>query len=113
MAAVEHPGVRRSRLAWPSPVRLHDGERSLPAELVDISLTGARIRRPEDWRPAERLPLRLELLDPATVPLRLAVRVVRESPGELALRFEALGRDDEAALAELLARRGALSGGLD
>jgi hypothetical protein len=105
--------VRRTRLALRSPVSLYEGDATHLTELLDISLSGARVRRPASWRGVDQLPLLLEIASDSGETLRVGARVARESADELALSFDHVGRGEEAALAELLARRGSLTDGLE
>jgi len=67
------------RLFWRahfhSPVRIALGDRTVEAELCDISLKGALIEAPEDWtgRSGDRCRLKLELSDQAAIGMEATV----------------------------------------
>ena len=113
MHGADHPGVRRTRLALRTPASLFEGDTAHATELLDLSLSGARVRRPASWRGVDRLPLLLEIAGEAGESVRVGAHVARESADELALSFDHLGRGEEEALSELLARRGSLTDGLE
>ncbi|MCK7593376.1 PilZ domain-containing protein [Pseudomarimonas salicorniae] len=103
----DHPGVRRSRRRLQAEVYIEAEGRRLPVELLDVSLSGARIRPPADW-PPPRGAFRLELHIANEDPVSLPASVVRERAEDIALRFADLGPRLASQLEFLLERDGRL-----
>lgn len=102
------PGVRRSRSAL-SPgadVELTVGGRSVRAAILDVSLSGLRVLRPEGLDPAPGVVVQLAFPMDSDQPIALAGIVVRSSADQIAFHFEAGGQED--ALRALIRRRGQL-----
>ena len=106
-------GVRRSRnaLVPDTTVELRMAGASAEAAILDLSLSGLRVQRPEGLHvsPGQRAALAFPI--DADEPLVLAGTLVREGPAELAFRFEAAALPEEDALRALIRRRGRLLGG--
>lgn len=103
----DHPGVRRSRRRLQAEVHIEADGRRLAVELLDVSLSGARLRRPEGWN-ARHASVQLELRTGKEDPLRVAASVVRERPDEIALRFAELPARLSERLSGMLEREGRL-----
>lgn len=57
------------------------------AQLLDLSLGGARVDLPEDWAPSDGLALRLYFLADTEDPIVLAARITRVAIDHLGLEF--------------------------
>lgn len=105
-------GVRRSRnaLVPDTTVELRIAGARAEAAILDLSLSGLRVRRPAgfDASPGQRAELAFAI--DADAPLVLEGTLVREGPAELAFRFEA-AVPQEDALRALIGRRGRLLDG--
>lgn len=103
------PGVRKSRnLMAVVSARLITPVREWRTVIEDVSLSGLRVRRPEDYGPdvAELLEAEMTIRDmPA---LRLRARLMRLGETDLAFRFERLSPMLEAELRALIKRYGEL-----
>lgn len=102
------PGVRRSRSAL-SPgadAALTIGGRQVRAAILDVSLSGLRVLRPEglDAAPGDAVQLLFPL--DSDQPIALPGTVVRSGADQIAFRFDAGGQED--ALRALIRRRGQL-----
>ena len=103
----DHPGVRRSRQRLQVEVQLEAGGKRFPGQLLDVSMSGARLRRPEGWSPGGAA-VHLELTAAGGSPVSIPARVVREGEQELALRFVELPPGLSDWLGALLEREGRL-----
>jgi hypothetical protein len=99
--------VRRSRRRLQAEVYIEASGRRLALELLDVSLSGARLSSPRDWN-AQHLRVQLELQVGDAEPLRIAASVVREAAGEIGLRFAELAPRLSERLAAVLERNGRL-----
>jgi hypothetical protein len=102
-----HPGVRRSRRRLQAEVFIEAQGCRRALELLDVSLSGARLRSPGEWD-AQHVGVQLELQVGDEDPVRIAASVVREREGEIALRFAQLSPSLAERLGALLEREGRL-----
>jgi hypothetical protein len=108
----EHPGVRRSRRRLQAEVYIEAEGRRVPVELVDVSLSGARLKRPRDWDATPAV-VELELQAGEGELLRITATVVRDHSEVIALRFVDPGPRIGARLESLLEREGRLVQGIE
>jgi len=109
----DHPGVRRSRSVLHARGRFTLADQAFEAELIDLSLSGARFRMPAGFSADDGVPLGLELICGEARSPRLAGRLVRANAENFAVHFEHLGAQDEAALAAFIERHGEFADPID
>ena len=102
------PGVRRSRSALTpgADAELAMGGRRLRVAILDVSLSGLRVLRPEGLDPAPGVVVQLVFPLDSERPIALPGTVVRSSADQIAFHFEPGGQED--ALRALIRRRGQL-----
>lgn len=101
----DHPGVRRTRQQLPAKAWIGEPAVRREVALIDVSLSGARISRPDEWTPGcETLTLFLRMADGVAV--RIEAGVVREHSDELALRFVGLDAAAAVSLEQWLQQEG-------
>lgn len=102
------PGVRRSRSALNpgADAEIAIAGRTLRVAILDVSLSGLRVLRPDGLDPAPGVVARLRFPLDSDRPIDLAGTVVRSSSDQVAFQFDAGGQED--ALRALIRRRGQL-----
>jgi hypothetical protein len=83
-------------------VLMSRGGASHSTELVDISATGALLRRPPDWQGGMGQAWVLDLLFGPGLHIHLEARVARISPRHLGLAFTRIPEDKQVPLWNLL-----------
>lgn len=99
-----HEDRRRfRRVLFDSPVRIHDGASEFITTLLDISLKGAFLIRPEEWSIADESPVTMTvLLDDGTTKIRMEARVVHQQEDTLGLRCERIDMESIGHLRRLV-----------
>ncbi len=77
-------------------------DRQWQTELIDISLKGALIKRPDGWKAIESQPFILRLILADQIELRFEVRVVHMKNDHVGLQIEHLDLESAAHLHRLL-----------
>lgn len=101
----ETPGERRrfSRIPMDGTVRLHCGGDTREVELLDISLKGLLVARPEAWTAGPDTACQLELLPgEGDLVIEMAGTVVHTEPDHLGIRWDHIDMDSAAHLRRLL-----------
>jgi len=109
----EHLGVRRSRRLLRATAHIDIADRSWDAELIDLSLTGGRFRKPAGFAASDGVPLKLQIRCGASLSPMLSGRLVRGSEDSIAIHFEHLGARDERELEEFIQGNGSLADPID
>ncbi|MFP5374884.1 MAG: PilZ domain-containing protein [Gammaproteobacteria bacterium] len=110
MSLLTLTGFRRSRCTLAAQARVRSVHGECLAGVVDLSLTGANLRRPSGFDPPVGHPVEVELRCGPDGGRRLAIRgrVVRREPEALALRFELVSPMIERELQAILDAYGTL-----
>lgn len=106
------PGVRLSRAKLDATARIRIPGRTWLVDVVDLSLSGTLVERPEGMDLEVDSLASLELSCRETVTLRVQARLVRADSQHLAFVFESLGPSQEYDLRDLIDRRGSLKDGV-
>lgn len=103
-AAGEAPVQRRrfTRIAFDAEARLMAGARQWAVELLDLSLKGALVVRPEDWNGEAEAPLRLQLRLGEDVVITMDVSIAHQEDDRLGLRCEDIDLDSITHLRRLV-----------
>ena len=109
----QRPGIRRSRCLVEGVIRARAGGVDAEGAIVDLSLSGARILRPDGWAVGEGASVALRLLVPGEVPLAFGGRVSRVGVDAVAFSFGHLAPPAEIALRDIIERRGQLRDDFD
>ena len=102
------PGVRRSRSNIEGLLRIHAAMRDWAGAMIDVSLSGLRAARPQQFALALGQVCDLELDFGVPPRLRSRAHLVRLADGEIAFRFDALSPNTEFELKRILETRGTL-----
>ncbi len=94
--------LRPARMRIDSTVLMSRGEASHSTELVDISATGALLRRPPDWQGSVGQAWVLDMLFGRGLHIYLEAQVARVAPRHLGLAFTRIPEDKQAPLWNLL-----------
>ncbi|MEX5509273.1 PilZ domain-containing protein [Pseudomonas paralactis] len=81
----EHPSERRRfrRIAFDAKTEIRQNGWDFPVKLVDLSLKGLLVERPEDWKGNKALPFDVDIrLDPKAH-IKMQVRLTHEEKGQL------------------------------
>ncbi|MBJ2219218.1 PilZ domain-containing protein [Pseudomonas sp. MF7453] len=81
----EHPSERRRfrRIAFDAKTEIRQNGWDFPVKLVDLSLKGLLVERPEDWKGNKALPFDIDIrLDPKAH-IKMQVRLTHEEKGQL------------------------------
>lgn len=97
-------GQRRrfTRIPFDAEARLSAGEHNRAVELLDLSLKGALVARPEDWNGEPEGPLRLELRLGEDVLIVMDVSIAHQEADRLGLRCEDIDLDSITHLRRLV-----------
>lgn len=81
----EHASDRRRfrRIAFDAKSELRQNGREWPVQLVDLSLKGLLVQRPEDWKGNKALPFDVDIRLDAKAHIRMQVRLTHEDHGQL------------------------------
>ncbi|BCO33231.1 hypothetical protein TspCOW1_33340 [Thiohalobacter sp. COW1] len=93
---------RFTRIPFDADARLSAGDRQWPVELLDISLKGALIARPDDWDGRTEGPFRLELRLGEDAVIAMDVSVAHQEEDRLGLRCEDIDLDSITHLRRLV-----------
>lgn len=107
------PGVRKSRSTLQAALRISTPVRDWHARVLDISLSGMRVERPDDFGVGVGQPLEVELHCDDLPATRLRARLVRSGEGDIALKFDLVSVPLETELKEMISRFGRLRDAFD
>lgn len=107
-ASHARPGVRRSRSNIEGLLRISATMREWAGAMIDVSLSGLRAARPQQFALAPGQVCELELDFGIPPRLRSRAHLVRVADGEVAFRFEPLSPNTESELRRILETRGTL-----
>ena len=94
---------RFQRVLFDSPARISDGDSEFITTLMDISLKGAFLIRPEEWQIANGRPVVLTvLLADGSSTIRMEALVAHQQEDSLGLRCERIDMESIAHLRRLL-----------
>ncbi|HKJ75781.1 MAG TPA: PilZ domain-containing protein [Gammaproteobacteria bacterium] len=94
---------RFSRIPMDGTVRLHCGDVVHEVRLLDISLKGVLVERPEEWSGSPETACRLELLPgDGELVIEMAGTVVHTETNHLGIRWDHIDMDSAAHLRRLL-----------
>jgi hypothetical protein len=81
----DHPADRRrfKRIAFNARTELSQGEHRWPVQLIDLSLKGLLIQRPEPWQGDETRPFAADIHLSDDVDVRMDVQLTRKDYGQL------------------------------
>jgi hypothetical protein len=94
--------LRPARMRIETTVLMSRGERSHPTELVDISASGALLRRPPDWQGQPGETWVLDLIFGRDLHIHLEAVVARLSPHHLGMAYSHIPEDKQVPLWNLL-----------
>ncbi|MBO0494626.1 PilZ domain-containing protein [Pseudomonas sp. Marseille-Q1929] len=93
---------RFRRIAFDAKTELRQNGREWPVQLVDLSLKGLLVQRPEDWKGNKALPFDVDIrLDPTT-PIKMQVRLSHEDNGQLGFVCQHIDLDSISHLRKLI-----------
>lgn len=93
---------RFRRIAFDAKTELRQNGREWPVQLVDLSLKGLLVQRPEDWKGNKALPFDVDIrLDPKT-PIKMQVRLTHEDNGQLGFVCQHIDLDSISHLRKLI-----------
>lgn len=104
-AAMTEPAQQRrrfTRIPFDAEARLSAGERQWAVELLDLSLKGALIARPQGWNSKAEGPLRLELRLSEDALIVMDVSIAHQEADRLGLRCEDIDLDSITHLRRLV-----------
>ncbi len=96
---------RFQRVQLDVPTELHQGSTSWQVQLIDISLNGIAVSRPDNWDADYSHPFSFILSLPEGDPLELFAHVVHIESVSLGFQLEALQPEQLAPLSQLLASK--------
>jgi hypothetical protein len=104
MGDKEGPNVRyrHARMKVQTAVLMSRGGEAHPTDLVDISATGALLRRPTGWRGEPGQTWVLDMVFGHDLHINLEARVVRTSARQIGVEYSLIPEDKQASLWELL-----------
>jgi hypothetical protein len=112
MTDLERTGVRHSRSRLQAVARVQIPGFLWQADVIDLSPSGALLRRPDGMDLEEGCQVSIELSCNDAVATRVQGRTVRVDAQAVAFVFEALGPTQEQDIRELIQRRGSLKDGV-
>ncbi len=100
----KHEDRRRyQRVLFDSPARISDGTNEFITTLMDVSLNGAFLIRPDDWHIQNGSPVTLTvLLDDGSTKIHMEARVAHQQDDSLGLRCEQIDMESIAHLRRLV-----------
>ena len=102
------PGIRRSRSNIDGQLRIRAAMRDWAGPMIDVSLSGLRAGRPQQFGLPVGQVCDLELDFGVPPTLRSRAHLVRLADGEVAFRFDPLSPNTEFELKRILETRGTL-----
>ncbi|HEY4093608.1 MAG TPA: PilZ domain-containing protein [Luteibacter sp.] len=104
MADKEGPNVRyrHARMKVQTAVLLSRGGEAHSTDLVDISATGALLRRPAGWRGENGQTWILDMVFGHDLHINMEARVVRVGARQIGMEYSLIPEDKQAPLWELL-----------
>lgn len=104
MADKEDPNVRyrHARMKVQTAVLMSRGGEAHPTELIDISATGALLRRPSGWRGEQGQTWILDMVFGHDLHINVEARVVRVGQRQIGMEYSLIPEDKQAPLWELL-----------
>jgi hypothetical protein len=104
MADKEDPNVRyrHARMKVQTAVLMSRGGEAHPTELIDISATGALLRRPSGWRGEAGQTWILDMVFGHDLHINVEARVVRAGARQIGMEYSLIPEDKQAPLWELL-----------
>lgn len=100
----DHPSDRRCfrRIALDATTELRQHEQQWPVTLVDLSLKGLAVKRPEHWRGNKDLPFEVDIrLDPKAH-IKMQVRLTHDDHGQLGFVCKEIDLDSISHLRRLI-----------
>ena len=100
----EHPSDRRRfrRIAFDARTTIAQAGWNWPVQLVDLSLKGLLVQRPDDWRGNRAEPFDVEIrLDPQAH-IKMQVRLAHDDHGQLGFVCEHIDLDSISHLRRLI-----------
>jgi len=100
----EHASDRRRfrRIAFDAKTELRQNGREWPAQLVDLSLKGLLVQRPEDWKGNKALPFDVDIRLDAKAHIKMQVRLTHEDHGQLGFVCQHIDLDSISHLRRLV-----------
>ncbi|TFY84713.1 PilZ domain-containing protein [Pseudomonas kairouanensis] len=93
---------RFRRIAFDAKTELRQNGREWVVQLVDLSLKGLLVQRPEDWKGNKALPFDVDIrLDPK-VHIKMQVRLTHEDHGQLGFVCQHIDLDSISHLRRLI-----------
>ncbi len=91
----EQPSDRRRfrRIAFDAKTELRQNGREWPVQLVDLSLKGLLVQRPEDWKGNKALPFDVDIRLDAKAHIKMQVRLNHEDHGQLGFACQHIDLD--------------------
>jgi hypothetical protein len=93
---------RHHRFPIVAAVRIYSGEAMWNSRLIDVSLRGALVERPESWKGEPESLFRLDLRLEGGPGIGMGVRLVRAGDSELAFACQKIDLDSFAQLKRLI-----------
>ena len=81
----EHASERRRfrRIAFDATAELRQNGSEWPVKLVDLSLKGLLVERPDDWKGNKALPFDVDIRLEQKTHIKMQARLTHEDPGQL------------------------------
>lgn len=81
----EHASERRRfrRIAFDATAELRQNGSEWPVKLVDLSLKGLLVERPDDWKGNKALPFDVDIRLDQKTHIKMQARLTHEDPGQL------------------------------
>lgn len=98
----QHDRRRHHRFPIVAAVRIYSGEAMWSSRLIDVSLRGALVERPEDWQGKPDGLFRLDFRLEGGPGIGMGVRLVRVDDRELAFACQKIDLDSFAQLKRLI-----------
>ena len=93
---------RFRRIAFDAKTKLQQNGQEWPVQLVDLSLKGLLVRRPENWMGNEALPFDVDIrLDP-NAHIKMQVRLTHQDQGQLGFVCDHIDLDSICHLRRLI-----------
>ena len=104
MSAIVESANRRlfQRIHFDADVRLYSDRAMWPTRLLDISLKGALVERPENWESAVGKIQRLEIRMHTTLVISVNAHVAHVTPAQVGYQFQRIDLDSFVRLKRLI-----------
>ncbi|MBI6974604.1 MULTISPECIES: PilZ domain-containing protein [Pseudomonas] len=81
----EHASERRRfrRIAFDATAELRQNGSEWPVKLLDLSLKGLLVERPDDWKGNKALPFEVDIRLDQKTHIKMQARLTHEDPGQL------------------------------